>query len=97
MKRAGSATARSLTEGNTSGASREYHINFNMSQLKSSGEFQKRFQVKQTIGLGGQAYVKEALDCETGESVAIKIFKKRKMTLFALESAYYEYQVVKSL
>ena len=94
MKHSGS-TERILANIDNTRASREFEINFNMSDLKNSKEFQKRFKVNQTIGMGGQAYVKEAQDLETGEAVAIKIFKQRKMTLFALDSAYFEYSVVK--
>ena len=53
MKRAGSAIARSLAEEDASGVSRDYHINFNQSEIKSCQEFKKRFKVKETIGLGG--------------------------------------------
>ena len=75
---------------------REYRINFKMSELKSCTAFKERFRVNKTIGLGGQAYVKEAFDLEKNEPVAIKIFKKRRMSLFALDAAHLEYSVVKS-
>lgn len=49
------------------------------------------------IGIGGQAQVSEAIDQLTGTSVAVKIFKKRKMSFNDLYQAYSEYNVVRQL
>ena len=46
------------------------------SEYPSRDEFTKRYQVNGTIGYGGQACVKEAIDMRTKEAVALKIFKK---------------------
>ena len=54
-----------------------------------------RFEIIKTIGKGGQAQVKEAFDLKSGENVALKIFKKKHMSLFALNSAMQEYSMMK--
>lgn len=53
--------------------------------------------MKGTIGAGGQACVKEAIDNEMQEAVALKIYKKRKMSLLKLNGAYNEYQLMKQI
>ena len=52
--------------------------------------FKQRFNVLSEIGRGGQAYVKEAVDLESNEHVALKIYKKSKMSLTDLNQAYFE-------
>lgn len=49
------------------------------------------------IGRGGQAYVKEAIDLQSHQHVAIKIYKKSKMTLDDLNAAHAENQITKNL
>ena len=56
-----------------------------------------RFKVLNTIGLGGQAYVKEAIDLVSSEPVALKIFNKQHMSLFALNAAHREYKIMKKV
>lgn len=56
-----------------------------------------RYRVLSTLGKGGQAIVREAIDNETGESVALKIFKKCDMNFFGLNAAQFEYSVMGSL
>ena len=73
----------------------EYQINFVESEYPSRNEFTKRYQVISTIGFGGQARVKEAFDVITKETVALKIFKKNSMSLFALNAANYEHSIMK--
>lgn len=49
------------------------------------------------IGSGGQAYVKEAIDMDTNEHVAIKIYKKSQMNFKDLNKAYLENEISRSL
>lgn len=78
-------------------SSEEFKLSFMESNFKSSDDFKSSFRIKQTIGVGGQAHVKEALDTKSKEKVALKIFKKRKLNFFGLNSAHFEYSIVKEL
>lgn len=49
------------------------------------------------IGKGGQATVREAIDKDTKEAVALKISKKKNMSFWGLNAAYSEYQIMKDL
>lgn len=53
-----------------------------------------KFEIKDSIGKGGQARVKDAVHVETREQVALKIFKKKTMNLFALSSAHMEHSIM---
>ena len=75
----------------------EFSIKFKVSDYKSCDDLMGRYRVLSTIGEGGQAIVKEGVDEETGESVALKIFKKRNMNFFGLNAAHFEYSVMDSL
>lgn len=75
----------------------EFTLSFSESEYDNSESFKKRFKIRSTIGNGGQAHVKEAFDMEKQEKVALKIFKKRNMNFFGLNSAYFEHSMVKEL
>ena len=49
------------------------------------------------IGKGGQAVVREAVDKQTKEPVALKIFKKQNISFWGLNAAYSEYQFMKEI
>lgn len=53
-----------------------------------------KFEIKDSIGKGGQARVKDAIDVTSGEQVALKIFRKKTMNLFALSSAHMEHSIM---
>lgn len=55
-----------------------------------------KFKVIGTIGEGGQAQVKEAIDIESNDVVALKIFRKNQMSLFALNAAHSEHALMKN-
>ena len=75
----------------------EFTISYNSSDIKSCYELKKRYQVHKTIGHGGQASVKEAIDMEMDDTVAMKVFRKKNMNLFALNAAYFEHTSTKNL
>lgn len=75
----------------------EFKISFLQSEYETIDEFNERYQIIRTIGMGGQAHVHEAVDQQTGTNVAIKIFKKRKMTLTGLMQAHQEYSMMKKM
>ena len=78
-------------------ASLEFSMSFTESQFPTCSDFKDRFLIKATIGKGGQAHVKEAMDLNSKENVALKIFKKKKMNLFGLNAAYFEHSIAKML
>ena len=43
---------------------------------------------------GGQAYVRKAYDTELGRSVALKIYKKSRMSPSDKEAVYFERQIL---
>lgn len=53
--------------------------------------------MESTIGVGGQAQVQQATDRMTGDKVAVKIFRKRKMNFVDLVSAYREHDLMKRM
>ena len=75
----------------------EYTLRYLYSNYKTSSEFKERYKINQTIGEGGQALVKEGVDLLTDKEVAMKIFKKRRLNLFGLSSAYLESSLTKQL
>ena len=58
--------------------------------------FKQRFHVLSEIGRGGQAYVKEAVDLQNNQHVALKIYKKSKMTLTNLNQAHFENDITRT-
>ena len=78
-----SQTTESTTnqEKSLSKKHKEFKINFVTSDFRSLKTFKERFEVLSEIGRGGQAYVKEAIDLENDQHVALKIYKKSKMSL----------------
>merc|ERR1712127_726786 len=77
--------------------SQQFTVSYNASDIKSCYDLKKKYQVHKTIGFGGQATVKEAIDMEQNDAVAMKIFKKKNMNLFGLNAAYFENSIVKTL
>lgn len=75
----------------------DFSIDYRLSEIPSSKELKNRFKILSTIGLGGQAYVKEAIDLESKDRLALKIFNKKKMSFFALNAAHMEYSIIKKL
>ena len=75
----------------------EFTISYNASDIKSCHELKKRYQIHKTIGQGGQASVKEAIDVEMDDTVAMKVFRKKNMNLFAHNAAYFEHSTTKKL
>ena len=75
----------------------EFTLTYTDSKFKSKADFIKRYEIKNTIGEGGQAYVKQAFDSVELEYVALKIFKKEQMNLFAVNAANLEYNIMNSL
>lgn len=61
MKRAPTRSRRSTVDLYR-GKPLEFSMSFTESQFKSCYDFKKRFKIKSTIGYGGQAHVKEAID-----------------------------------
>lgn len=62
----------------------EFTVKYVQSEFSSKSTFRQKFKAQKDIGLGGQAKIKQAIDLETREAVALKIFKKSKMTFIAL-------------
>lgn len=72
----------------------DFEIKFTNSEFESFLDFKDRFKISRTLGNGGQAEVHQAHDTVTGNEVAIKVFKKRKMDIVDLHAAYLEHSVM---
>ena len=57
-----------------SNAKQDFVISFKTSEYESSTEFKERYDIIDDIGRGGQAFVKKAIDRQSDEMVALKIF-----------------------
>ena len=72
-----STTTRTTASTIDTSRSDEFSIEFTGSEQKSFQEFLDKYKLNGIIGKGGQAVVREAIDKQSNEPVALKIFKKK--------------------
>ena len=87
---------KNKASGGAHSKQKEFRIEYMQSDYVSLKTFKQRFHVLSEIGRGGQAYVKEAVDLQNNQHVALKIYKKSKMTLTNLNQAHFENDITRT-